>query len=122
MLRIRKNVFTVRVRGRAVKFINMCPINSLIHAFMHMHANGHNLGRLDRNNEFYQLIISLFGGSFEEGNTRIAEFILERELYSSRTTKEVNCFEHIELIIERCQLPLSANLYCHICNANKDIP
>lgn len=120
-IKLRVNSFRVNVENRNLFFYNMCPINSLIHSFMHIHTSMQNLNQVaESNHEFFQLIVSLFEISFEEGNRRIANFIISKELYLSISENEVNCEAHIELIVDKIQMPISANLYCHNCHMNKD--
>lgn len=88
---------------------------------MHIHVYCHKLTDLpDRNHDFYQLVTSLFIISFEEGNRKIAQYILEKKLYSRNLNGQVSCFGHVELIMEKLHLPITANLFCHTCGMNRD--
>lgn len=99
----------------------MCGLNSLIHAYMHIHVYCFKLTELpDRQNEFYELVTSLFHVSFEEGNKRIGQFIMNKKLFSSITACIVNCEDYIDLILQKLQLPNTASLHCCMCNEDKD--
>lgn len=121
VINLRQNRFTCTINNCVLNFINMCPLNSIIHAFMHIHVHCKSLTEMpERNHEFYQLVSGLFNLSFEDGNRRIANFIKEKFLFSNETSHQVDCTEHVELIIEKIHVPLSASLYCHICNMDRD--
>lgn len=98
----------------------MCPINSVIHAYMHIHVHCQKLTDLpDRNNDFFMLVTSLFDIPFEEGNSKIGQFILEKKLYSSEKNGQVDCFSHIELVLDKLELPTS-NVLCYVCGWNQE--
>ena len=82
-LKLRRNAFTTKINNGVFKFFNLCPIDSLIHAFLHIHHHCKRLGEMnDNQNAFYQFILSLVNNSFEDGNRIIANFIEERGLFS----------------------------------------
>lgn len=111
---LRKNFFTTKIDNRTWQFKNLCPINSVIHSFMHFHAHLKNLDA--RDSEFYNLVLQLFKVSFDEGNELIGKFILKFKLYSEIKGNTVDGYEHVENIVDRIPIPSSASLRCYLCN------
>lgn len=90
---------------------------------MHMHIHLRRLDELPhRENEFYRLVVRLFDAPFEEGNLRIANFILAKKLFTSHEGNVVDCHTHVARVLNLLELPTSAFLHCNACNINENFP
>lgn len=85
---------------------------------INIHVHVESLSDLSESNEFIKLVLDLLDLPFEEGNERIAHFIMAKKLFSVFDKKEgeVSCLTVFDRIFSLIELPLSVQLECERCH------